>query len=232
MLYQFVEQGFFLKRLNRFSALVRMNDKEELVHVKNTGRLGELLLPGATVYLQHSDNPLRKTQWDLISVENGGQVVNIDSQAPNKIFGEWVESGGFRSDVCAIQPEYTYEDSRFDFRLECENSIQFVEIQGVTLLRDGCACFPDAPTQRGVKHLNGLIRAVWNGYEAAAVFLIQMKGASCLRPNDDTDPAFGTALREAAANGVQVYAFDCCVTADSLRVDRPVPVELSELQQR
>ena len=226
MQYQFVQSGTFIKRLNRFSAQVCIEGREELVHVKNTGRLGELLLPGATVYLQHSDNPLRKTQWDLISVESGGQIVNIDSQAPNKIFGEWVRSGGFRTDVEAVRPEYTYGDSRFDFRLECKNCVQFVEIKGVTLLRDGCAWFPDAPTERGVKHLNGLVQAFRNGYEAAAVFLIQMKGAACLRPNDDTHPAFGAALREAAANGVQVYAFDCHVTEDSLRVDQPVPVVL------
>lgn len=226
MQYQFVESGIFIKRLNRFSAWVCVGNKEELVHVKNTGRLGELLLPGVKVYLQHSDNPLRKTEWDLISVESGGQIVNIDSQAPNKIFGEWVRSGGFRSDIKVVRPEYTYGDSRFDFRLECENGIQFVEIKGVTLLRNGCAYFPDAPTERGVKHLNGLVHALQRGYEAAAVFLIQMKGASCLRPNDDTHPDFGKALRHAADNGVQVYAFDCQVTADSLWVDQPVPVLL------
>lgn len=226
MEYGIVEKGSFIKRLNRFSAVVDIHGVQELVHVKNTGRLGELLLPGAAVYLKYSENPARKTRWDLISVENQGQIVNIDSQAPNRVFGEWMRQGGFRKDVCVVRPEFTYGDSRFDFRLECEKNVQFVEVKGVTLLRDGCACFPDAPTERGVKHLHGLMRAVEEGYEAAAVFVIQMKRAQALCPNDETQPAFGQALRQAAAAGVQLFAYDCRVTEQTLEIDAPVPVRL------
>lgn len=226
MEYGIVEKGSFIKRLNRFSAVVDIHGVQELVHVKNTGRLEELLLPGAAVYLKYSENPARKTRWDLISVENQGQIVNIDSQAPNRVFGEWVRQGGFRKDVCVVRPEFTYGDSRFDFRLECEKNVQFVEVKGVTLLRDGCACFPDAPTERGVKHLHGLMRAVEEGYEAAAVFVIQMKRAQALCPNDETQPAFGQALRQAAAAGVQLFAYDCRVTEQTLEIDAPVPVRL------
>lgn len=224
--YGKVEKGIFKKRLNRFSAIVGIFGEEALCHVKNTGRLGELLLPGAAVYLQYNGSLARKTHWDLISVENQGQIVNIDSQAPNKVFGEWVRRGEFRKDVRVVRPEFTYGDSRFDFRLECEHSVQFVEVKGVTLLRDGCACFPDAPTERGVKHLRGLMRAVEEGYEAAAVFVIQMKRAQSMAPNDATQPAFGQALREAAAAGVQLYAYDCRVTENTLEIDLPVPVKL------
>lgn len=226
MNYGIVEQGCFVKRLNRFSAIVKVFGQEELVHVKNTGRLGELLLPGATVYLKYSDAPERKTCWDLISVENRGQIVNIDSQAPNKVFGEWVRQGRFRKDVHAVRPEFTYGDSRFDFRLECETGIQFVEVKGVTLLRDGYAFFPDAPTERGVKHMHGLMRAVQEGYEAAVVFVIQMKRVQALCPNDETQPVFGQALRQAASVGVQLFAYDCCVTEQILEIDAPVPVRL------
>ncbi len=224
--YGVVEQGSFIKRLNRFSALVQVRGAEALCHVKNTGRLGELLLPGAVVYLKYSDAPERKTCWDLISVEHQGQIVNIDSQAPNRVFGQWVESGGFRRDVRAVRPEFTYGDSRFDFRLECDACVQFVEVKGVTLLQDGDAWFPDAPTERGAKHLLGLARAVEAGYEAVAVFVIQRKGARCLRPNDQRDPAFGQALRRAAEAGVGVFAYDCRVTEATLMIDAPVPVQL------
>lgn len=228
--YGIVEKGYFIKRLNRFSAMAAIHGEQELVHVKNTGRLGELLLPGAAVYLKSSDAPGRKTRWDLISVEHQGQIVNIDSQAPNKVFGEWIRQGGFRRDIRAVRPEFVYGDSRFDFRLECGSGIQFVEVKGVTLLRNGCACFPDAPTERGVKHLHGLMRAVEEGYEAAAVFVIQMKRAQALCPNDETHPAFGQALRRAAAAGVRLFAYDCRVTEQTLEIDAPVPVRLQAEQ--
>ena len=226
MQYKAVVCGSFVRRLNRFTALVLYQGSEELVHVKNTGRLGELLVPGACVYLNHSDAPGRKTKWDLIAVEHDGQIVNIDSQAPNRVFAEFLQSGQFRQDILKIRPEFTHGDSRFDFRLECESCIQFVEIKGVTLLRNGAAYFPDAPTERGVKHLHGLMRAVEEGAEATAVFVIQMKGVSALRPNDDTHPAFGQALRAAADAGVRVAAYDCQVTEHSLQIDRPIPVLL------
>ena len=226
MQYEAVECGIFIRRLNRFSALVLYHGAEELVHVKNTGRLGELLLPGACVYMNHIDAPGRKTKWDLIAVENGGQIVNIDSQAPNRVFEEFLQHGSFRQDLRKIRREFTHGDSRFDFRLECEHTVQFVEIKGVTLLRNGCAYFPDAPTERGVKHLRGLTQTVEERYEAAAVFVVQMKGASALRPNDETHPAFGQALRGAAAAGVRITAYDCRVTEQSLEIDAPIPVLL------
>jgi sugar fermentation stimulation protein A len=224
--YGVVEKGIFVKRLNRFSALVERSGCTEVCHVKNTGRLGELLLPGAPVYLKFCDGAGRKTRWDLIAVESGGQIVNIDSQAPNRAFGEFATQGSFRPDVQSIRPEFTYGDSRFDFRLETASGVQFVEVKGVTLLREGCAYFPDAPTERGVKHLRGLAEATASGFEAAAVFVIQMKGARALRPNDETQPAFGEALRAAQAAGVQIFAYDCCVTASTLDIDHSVPVEL------
>ena len=213
MHYGPIQKGQFLRRLNRFSAWVRIDGTEELCHVKNTGRLGELLLPEAVVYLEHSNKSERKTRWDLIAVESGGQIVNIDSQAPNRVFGAFAASGAFRPDLEYIRPEFTY-------------AVQFVEVKGVTLLRDGRALFPDAPTERGIKHLRGLMRAVQEGYEAAAVFVIQMKQAQALSPNDETQSAFGQALREAARAGVALYAYDCQVTLDHLSIDAPVPIEL------
>ncbi len=227
MQYQNVKQGYFIKRLNRFSALVSILGTQELVHVKNTGRLGELLLPGVAVYLQHSpDNPKRKTQWDLIAVESNGQIVNIDSQAPNRVFREFLESGAFRDDIQKIQAESFYEDSRFDFRLELQSSVQFIEVKGVTLLKDNIAYFPDAPTLRGVKHIRGLMRAVDMGYKAAIVFIVQMKEVNAVRPNDKTQAVFGQVLRDAARMGVQVFAYDCMVTKESLAVDLPLPVQM------
>ena len=226
MEYGIVEKGIFCKRLNRFSAIVQVCGKEEVCHVKNTGRLGELLIPGAEVYLKFSDSELRKTHFDLISVENQGQIINIDSQAPNKVFGEWVKAGKFRTDVQLIRPEFTFGDSRFDFKLECTTNTQFVEVKGVTLLRDGCAYFPDAPTERGVKHIRGLMRAIEEGYEAAIVFVIQMKGCNALAPNDLTQSEFGKVLREAAAVGVGIYAYDCYVTENILTIDAPIQVHL------
>ena len=227
MQYQNVKQGYFIKRLNRFSALVSILGTQELVHVKNTGRLGELLLPGVAVYLQHSpDNPKRKTQWDLIAVESNGQIVNIDSQAPNRVFREFLESGAFRDDIQKIQAESVYEGSRFDFRLELQSSVQFIEVKGVTLLKDNIAYFPDAPTLRGVKHIRGLMRAVDMGYKAAIVFIVQMKEVNAVRPNDKTQAVFGQVLRDAARMGVQVFAYDCMVTKESLAVDLPLPVQL------
>ena len=227
MRYQNIEQGFFQKRLNRFSAIVTLSGREELVHVKNTGRLGELLLPDKPVYLQRcADFSKRKTKWDLIAVESDGQIVNIDSQAPNRVFNEFLQSGAFRKDIRRVRPEVFYGDSRFDFQLELKHAVQWIEVKGVTLLRDDAAYFPDAPTERGIKHIHGLIHAVAEGYEAALVFVIQMKRARVLRPNDQTQTAFGEALREAAKAGVQILAYDCVVTGDGLIVDAPVPVEL------
>ena len=226
MRYQEVREGRFLLRPNRFIAHVEVDGRVEVCHVKNTGRCRELLVPGAPVYLEKSTNPARKTRYDLIAVRKGGLLINMDAQAPNKVFGEWAAAGGFRPDLAALRPEYTWEDSRFDFRLETAAGVHFVEVKGVTLEENGEARFPDAPTERGAKHLRGLLRAVEQGYEATACFVIQMKGPRVFRPNDRTDPAFGEALRRAAAGGVQVLAVDCRVEPDLLVIDAPVPVDL------
>ena len=227
MRYQTVVPGRFLSRPNRFIAHVEIDGIVQVCHVKNTGRCRELLTPGAAVYLERAANPARKTQYDLIAVDKNGLLINMDAQAPNKVFGEWAEAGRFLPAPTRIRPEYTWEDSRFDFLLEDGDGPCFVAVKGVTLEEQGEVRFPDAPTQRGVKHLRGLMRAVEQGCRAAVFFVIQMKGAVCFRPNDATHPAFGQALREAAAAGVSVLAYDCRVTPDSLELDAPVPVQLS-----
>ena len=224
MRYQHVVRGTFLDRPNRFIAHVALEGGVEVCHVKNTGRCRELLTPGAAVYLARSDNPARKTRYDLVAVEKGSLLINMDAQAPNRVFGEWAEH--FLPETAVVRPEFTWEDSRFDFRLEDHLGPCFVEVKGVTLEQDGLALFPDAPTERGVKHLRGLRRAVEQGYRAAVFFVVQMKGPRLFRPNDDTHPAFGQALREAAAAGVGVYAWDCAVTPESLTLDAPVEVAL------
>ena len=226
MRYLQVERGRFLARPNRFIAQVEMGDALVVCHVKNTGRCRELLTPGAAVYLERAANPARKTAYDLIAVEKGDLLINMDAQAPNKVFQEWAAAGNFLPDLTALRPEFTWEDSRFDFRLEDETGPCFVEVKGVTLEEDGEVLFPDAPTERGVKHLRGLRRAVELGYRAAVFFVVQMKGPARFRPNDATHPAFGQALRAAAEAGVEVYAYDCLVTPDSLALDAPVEVAL------
>ncbi len=226
MRYQAVERGRFLTRPNRFIAHVEVDGHTEVCHVKNTGRCRELLLPGVPVYLEPSANPARKTKYDLIAVEKGNLLINMDAQAPNKVFGEWAAGGNFLPGLTLIRPEFTWEDSRFDFLLEDERGKIFVEVKGVTLEEDGEVRFPDAPTERGVKHLHGLRRAAEQGHRAAVFFVVQMKGVTRFRPNDVTHPAFGAALREAAENGVGVYAYDCLVTPDSLTIDAPVPILL------
>lgn len=226
MRYGEVKRGRFLARPNRFVAHVELEGERVVCHVKNTGRCRELLTSGAAVYLERAENPARKTPYDLIAVEKGDLLINMDAQAPNKVFGEWAAAGRFLPGLTALRPEFTWEDSRFDFRLEDHLGPCFVEVKGVTLEQDGLALFPDAPTERGVKHLRGLRRAVEQGYRAAVFFVVQMKGPRLFRPNDGTHPAFGQALREAAAAGVGVYAWDCAVTPESLTLDAPVDVAL------
>ncbi|MBE6995960.1 MAG: DNA/RNA nuclease SfsA [Ruminococcaceae bacterium] len=226
MQYLNVIRGCFLERPNRFIAQVDTGDGIQTVHVKNTGRCRELLTPGAVVYLERGTNPKRKTQYDLIAVEKGERLINIDSQAPNRVFEEWAVAGGFLSGVTTLRREVTLGDSRLDFCLETEQGPCWVEVKGVTLEEDGVVRFPDAPTERGVKHIRELQRAADRGMAAVIVFVIQMEGVSCFRPNDTTHPAFGAALREAAAHGVGVYAVDCRVTPESLMIGDPVPVIL------
>lgn len=226
MQYQRIEKGRFLSRPNRFIAHVELDGRTEVVHVKNTGRCRELLTPGAAVYVEKSDNPARKTQYDLIAVEKGTLLVNMDAQAPNQVFREWAEAGAFEEGLSLLRPETTWGDSRFDFYWEAGGRRGFVEVKGVTLEEDGHACFPDAPTERGVKHLNELVRCQTDGYEAAVCFVIQMAGMKDFAPNDRTHPAFGDALRRAAQAGVRIMARECAVTPDSLTIGAAVPVLL------
>ena len=226
MHYSKVVEARFLSRLNRFVARVLLNGEEHMVHVKNTGRCRELLTPGAAVYLAAAENPNRKTAFDLIAVQKGTLLVNMDSQAPNRVFHEWAAQGGFLPGVTAIHPEYTFGDSRYDFYVEQGEIRHLVEIKGVTLEENGVARFPDAPTERGVKHINGLIAAREQGYECTICFVVQMSPVNWLEPNDRTHPAFGEALRRAAAAGVHVMAVDCAATTDSLSIGSRVPVHL------
>ena len=216
----------FLSRPNRFVARVEAEGEELVCHVKNTGRCRELLVPGATVWLEESPNPSRKTKFDLIAVEKGGRLINMDAQAPNKVFGEWAAAGGFREGLTLLRPETTYGSSRFDFYWESSKSRGFVEVKGVTLEEDGIVRFPDAPTLRGVKHLDELVKAREAGYEAAVCFVIQMENVRWFAPNDETHPEFGQALRRAAQAGVEILAMDCSVTPQSLTIGKSVPIRL------
>ena len=195
-------------------------------HVKNTGRCRELLIPGTQVWLEKSGNPARKTAYDLIAVDKGGRLVNMDAQAPNRVFGEWAATCDAFGPVLSIKPEYRYGESRLDFCLETAQGRHLVEVKGVTLEEDGHARFPDAPTERGVKHIRELQKAVEDGIDATLFFVIQMENMKSFRPNDETHPAFGTAVREAAAAGVRIIAWDCAVTPETLGICRPVPVLL------
>ena len=226
MHYQNVRAAKFIDRPNRFIAHVELDGSVETVHVKNTGRCRELLVPGCTVYLEKGTNPNRKTAYDLIAVEKGSSLINMDAQAPNKVFAEWAAAGGFLPDVTAIHPEYAYGSSRLDFCVETEGRLHLVEVKGVTLEENGNALFPDAPTERGVRHLHELMRAVEEGHRATAFFVIQMADVLDFAPNDTTHPAFGEALREAARRGVEIAAYTCRVTPETVTLDAPVPVRL------
>lgn len=224
MKYERIETGFFLERPNRFIAYIEIAGQKETVHVKNTGRCAELLTPGAEVYVQKADNPERKTQWDLIGVKKGKRMINMDSQIPNKVVEEWIRRGNLFPDATLIKPETTYKQSRFDLYIEEENRKIFIEVKGVTLEHDGVVKFPDAPTERGVKHLNELCEAVKDGYEAYVFFVIQMKGVKYFTPNMRMHAAFGEALRNAKEQGVHILAYDCKVTKDSIEIGQEVPV--------
>ena len=220
MRYQNVRSAGFIDRPNRFIANVCIDGHGETVHVKNTGRCRELLLPGAEVFLSLSDNPTRKTRYDLIAVrKTNGMLFNIDSQAPNAVVKEWLQAQGIRH----IQPEHSYGNSRFDFYLEHQGSDgepwkMLMEVKGCTLEREGIGYFPDAPTERGVKHLRELVKAVEAGYRAAVVFVMQADSMRTVLPNDETHPAFGEALREAENAGVRVLCLPCHVEPDRLEI--------------
>ena len=226
MNYERIHKATFLERPNRFIAYVEMSGEKETVHVKNTGRCAELLIPGTTVYIQESDNPERKTKWDLIAVKKGERLINMDSQIPNRAVQEWIEGGGLFSDVRLIRPETTYGNSRFDLYVETGEKRVFVEVKGVTLEEDGVCRFPDAPSDRAVKHLEELIRAKKEGYETYVFFVIQMKNVKYFTPNTDTHPAFAEALKKAASAGVKIVAYDCEVTPESIEISSPVDVVL------
>lgn len=217
--------GIFHDRPNRFIAHVEIDGKIETVHVKNTGRCRELLIPGAQVWCQESANPARKTKYDLVSVQKGDRLVNMDSQAPNTAAREWLAGGGL-GQIENLRAETFHGDSRFDFSFTKDGKLCFLEVKGVTLETDGICAFPDAPTERGAKHLRGLTQLAREGLGAYVLFVIQMADVRWLHPNDATDPAFGEALREAAANGVQILAMDCAVTPESMVIGEAVPVKL------
>ena len=217
--------GTFLARPNRFIAHVEIDGQAEIVHVKNTGRCRELLPVGARVWCQKSDNPNRKTKYDLITVQKGRRLINMDSQAPNIAAKEWLLAGGL-GEIESLRPETKHGDSRFDFSFIREGKTCYLEVKGVTLETDGICAFPDAPTERGAKHLRELTQAVREGCGGYVLFVIQMAEVKYLHPNDATDPEFGKALREAAAAGVEVLAVDCHVTEDSMTIRNFVPVVL------
>ncbi len=226
-LYHHLTQCSFLRRVNRFIAHCDVDGTETAVHVKNTGRLGELLLPGAACWLEKSQNPARKTAYDLVAVENRGYLVNIDSQAPNLICREWVERGCWGASLTDLRSEYTLGDSRYDLTYLRGGIRGLIEVKGVTLFDDGgMAYFPDAPTERGVRHLRGLIHAREAGMEAGVCFVLQREDVLGLTPNDRTHPAFGEALRLAASSGVRIEAAVCRVSPDGAAITHTVPVHL------
>ena len=223
-----IKEGVFLTRPNRFIAYVNVDGREEKCHVKNTGRCRELLIPGCKVYLEESDNPNRSTRFDLIATEkiisgSSSILINMDSQAPNSVVEEWLRKGELFGEKAEVKREVTYLDSRFDEY----GHVSFLEVKGCTLEKDGVVMFPDAPTERGVKHVKELIKAKKEGYGAYILILVQMNGVKYFVPNWDTHPAFGEALREAKRNGVVILCYDSIVTSDSITLFKSVPIVLS-----
>lgn len=215
MTYKTIVKAKFISRPNRFIAHVELDGQEQIVHVKNTGRCKELLIKGCTVYLEKADNPERKTAYDLVAVEKDSRIINIDSQAPNVVVKEWLES---RGEYDLIHPEHRYADSRIDFYMEKGNDRYLMEVKGCTLFRDGVGLFPDAPTKRGAKHLRELAHALDDGYKTIIAFVIQGEGISEVQPNRETDPEFAEAFDEAKAAGVEVLFLKCKVTEDSISI--------------
>jgi sugar fermentation stimulation protein A len=216
MIYPNIKRAVFLDRPNRFIANIEIDGRNEVCHVKNTGRCRELLTPRADVLVQEFDTSNRKTKYDLIAAWKGDRLINMDATAPNKVFAEWAPSGGLFKNITLIKPEHGFGSSRFDFYIEADNRRAFIEVKGVTLEENGVARFPDAPTERGVKHLHELTACVEAGFDAYIVFIIQMKGIHYMEPNWATHPAFGGALRSAKRGGVCIFALDCRVTGDSI----------------
>lgn len=232
MRYGAVSWAEFIARPNRFIAQCRLGEEEIRCHVPNTGRCRELLLPGAAAVVERSQNPGRKTGWTLVAVRKGEMLVNLDSQAPNRVVEEALRAGrldgALGGPVQEVRREVRAGESRLDFTARAAGRTVYVEIKGVTLEREGTALFPDAPTARGARHLEELTRLAAAGFGAAVVFVIQMRGPRLFRPNAGQDPAFARALRRAAAAGVVVAAWDCVVEPGGLTLGRPVPVKLNE----
>jgi len=226
MTYENIRQGKFICRPNRFIAHVEIDGKTEICHVKNTGRCKELLIPGATVFLQEFYSGSRKTRFDLISLYKGSRLINMDSGAPNKVFAEWVKKAGLWGEIDLIKPEYRYNNSRLDFYIEADGKKILVEVKGVTLEENGIARFPDAPTVRGLKHVTELSRSVENGHDAYVVFIIQMSGVRYFTPNYKTHKEFGDALKTAWESGVNILALDCKIAEDSIIADNYVDIHL------
>jgi sugar fermentation stimulation protein A len=228
MTYQTVIEGLFIERPNRFIAKILIEGKEEICHVKNTGRCKELLVPGAVVFLEdHRQNiKTRKTKFSLIGVQKGDKLINIDSQAPNKVVGEWLRTEALFSHIQTIKPEYSYKASRFDFFVQTEDKKYLIEVKGVTLEDEGTALFPDAPTMRGLKHIEELCNAQREGYETYLIFVIQMKGVQYFTPNAQMQQAFFDALKEAQKQGVLLLAYDCYIEKDSMVLADPVKIRL------
>lgn len=228
MEYGKMTEARFLRRVNRFTAFVELHGQEEMVHVKNTGRCKELLLKGARVFLEEAGKEGRKTRYSLIAVCKGDMLVNMDSQAPNQMAAEALAEGKIEEigEVDFLKREVKYGNSRFDIYYRKGEQKGFIEVKGVTLEEDGIAMFPDAPTERGTKHLRELIQAKEEGYEAAVLFVIQMKGVKGFRPNEEKDRKFTEALRDAAAAGVEILAYDCGVQVGKAWIEEKVPVHL------
>ncbi|MBQ8302396.1 MAG: DNA/RNA nuclease SfsA [Clostridia bacterium] len=231
MKYQNVHKAIFISRPNRFIAEVELEGEKVIAHVKNTGRCRELLIPGATVFLDEPQGRERKTKYDLVAVEkiceDGRELlINMDSQAPNEAVSEFLLTGKIFPNATLIRREFTVGKSRFDFRIDEGEKTTFLEVKGVTLENNGIAGFPDAPTERGIKHIEELIELKKQGVGAAILFIIQMKGISKFQPNDLTHKAFGDALRRAETAGVEILAYDCIVAPDSVTVDSPVEIDL------
>ncbi len=228
MKYEHTEKAIFLERPNRFIAYVNLDGRTETVHVKNTGRCKELLIPGTEIILEKSGNPARKTKYDLISVRKGNRWINMDSQIPNKAAEEWLLKGSLFPEEIQIRREKTFGNSRFDLYVESSRRKAFMEVKGVTLEENNIARFPDAPTQRGLKHVEELTHCIRDGYEAYLLFVIQMKGITCFEPNWNTHPEFGEALIDAQNAGVKLLAYDCFVTENLMEIRDPVPINLKK----
>ena len=226
MKYENIVSGTFVSRPNRFIAEVEIDGEIKICHVKNTGRCRELLIPGVKVIFEHSSNPARKTEYDLIAVYKGKMLINVDSQAPNKVFGEWIKTSNHFKNITLVKPEFTYGKSRFDFYIEADGKKILAEIKGVTLEDGGVVLFPDAPTERGVKHIKELCEARVNGFEAHVFFIIQMSECKYFTPNRTTHQEFADALAKAKAQGVEIHALTCEVTEDMLRIKNFTNVKL------